>query len=170
MAGNRRKDLVLQWKNLFHLLPCLKLQWQNRKRDGGKQYGKLICVLVSRNNWASVGCTQPACVTLFFWSERKQKACVSFSGSMIFFASHTQLYSKSIPMRSQQQQQRWLLCSPASSLTAPCCRAACLSSARCSTGAASPLFCFRDVGKSGRKKQVCSSWELLSPDISHLPS
>lgn len=35
MAGNRRKDLVLQWKNLFHLLPPLKLQWQNRKRDGG---------------------------------------------------------------------------------------------------------------------------------------
>lgn len=35
MAGNRKKDLMLQWKNLFHLLPPLKLQWQNRKRDGG---------------------------------------------------------------------------------------------------------------------------------------
>jgi len=49
VAGNRRKDLALQWKNPFHLLPPLKLQQQNRERDGGK-HGKLVYVLVSGNN------------------------------------------------------------------------------------------------------------------------
>lgn len=61
-----------------------KITAAEQEKRWGKQYGKLICVLVSGNNWASVGCTQPARVMLFFWSERKQKACVSFTGSVIF--------------------------------------------------------------------------------------
>jgi len=41
---------------------------------------------------------------------------------------------------------------------------------QCGLGAPSPLFCFGDVSRSGRKEQVCSSWDLLSPDISYHPS
>lgn len=167
MAGNSRKDLVLQWKNLFKLLPTLKSQPQKREGDGGK-HGKIVCVLVSGNKWASVGHTQLMWVTLHFWSERRQKICISFTGSMIFFL--TQLYGKSILVWSQQQQQAWLLCSLASSLTALYCSVARPSSAQCCSGAASSLFCFRNVGRSGRKNQVCSSWGLLSPDASQFPS
>lgn len=133
-----------------------------------KRWGKLICVLVSGNNRASVGRTPPACVTHFFWSKRKQKA-MSILLAQWFFLPHTQLYGKSIPVRSQQQQQGWLLCSLASScLTAPCWRAVCPSSARCGSGTASPLFCFGDVRGYGREQQVCSNWGLSSPVISHL--
>lgn len=62
---------------------------------------------------------------------------------------HTRLYSKSVPMWSQQQQQGWHLWG----LSVPHCRAACLSLVWCCSRAASSPFCVRDIGRSGKKKE-----------------
>lgn len=61
-----------------------KITASEQEKRWGKAIQELTCVSFPENNWASVGCTQPVCGTLFFWSERKQKACVSFTGSMTF--------------------------------------------------------------------------------------
>lgn len=105
MAGNSRKDLVLQWKNLFKLFPTLKLQWQNREGDGGK-HGKIACVLISGNKWASVGHTQLVWVTLHFWSE-KTKDLHQFYWFNDFFPHTTlwQIHSCVVPAASLAPQQ-----------------------------------------------------------------
>lgn len=158
VAGNRRKDLVLEWKTLFHLFQPLKLQHQKRKKDGGKQDR-------SSSVFLALGTTEPQkiahsqCV-LPFSSGVKQKASFSFTSSMTFFASYPQLYSKSVPVWCQQQQQGWHLCS----LTVPPCRAACLSLVWCCSRATSTPFCFRDVRRSGRRKKA----SLLQPRVVEL--
>lgn len=88
MAGNRRKDLVLQWKNLFHLLPPLKLQWQHKKRDGGSSMGS-SSVFFSQGTIKPQWVAHSQRVLLLSSGVRENKRPVSILLLQYFFLPHT---------------------------------------------------------------------------------
>lgn len=168
MAGNKRKDLVLQWKNLFHLLPPLKLQQQSKKRDGGSSTG-------SSSVFLSQGTIEPQWVThsrralCFSSGVRENKRPVSVLLVQWFFClTHTtswQICSHAFPAAARlaplpPSQQ------PYSSMLQGCVSKLSMVQFR---GSISSLLLWR-CAKAWKRKQICSSWGLLSPDTSHLPS
>lgn len=138
-------------KKPFSSASTAKIIAAEQKKRWGKQHRKIV--LLSQGAIELQWVTRSQHITLFSWSETKQKACVSFTGSTIFCfspATLRQICSPAAPAAAT----RLAPLQPSSSLTAPCCMAACPCLAQGCCGAASPLFCFRDVERSRNKKQI----------------